>query len=174
MDDYLKSGKIQTNLEILSKPPPTGGGGSGISSPRRKDDLFLQGYGRQWGEKLTYSVGLAYGTGTLFGGTYGLAKGLRKGGATPKLFMNSLLNSCTTYGPSLANKAAVITIFYTGFNNLIQLATGQDEILNSTAAGALAGAMFKTGTTWRAAGKYSLASAGLFTCVDAAFRYGYV
>lgn len=31
---------------------------------KRKQDLYLNSYGRLWGEKVTYSVGLSYGTGT--------------------------------------------------------------------------------------------------------------
>eukprot|EP00922_Rhytidocystis_sp_ex-Travisia-forbesii_P038450 GHVS01057274.1.p1 GENE.GHVS01057274.1~~GHVS01057274.1.p1 ORF type:complete len:200 (-),score=26.32 GHVS01057274.1:190-717(-) len=174
MEDYLKSGGVKSNLEILSSPPLPSPLSPGIpSSQTSRENLFLQGYGRQWGEKLTYSVGLAYGTGTIIGGSYGLIVGLRRGGATRKLFLNSVLNSTTTHGPGLANQAAVITMFYCGFNNLIQLVTDTDEVLNSTLAGALSGGVFKLGSSWLTAAKFSAASAGIFTALDFGFRHGY-
>lgn len=69
-----------------------------------------EGYGRQFGEKMTYSVGMTYGGGLLTGGFYGGLLGIRQGGATPKLFVNSVLNSCSRYGPALANQSAIITM----------------------------------------------------------------
>lgn len=57
MGDYLKTGSVNYDLEILKKKPEK-------KLSLDKQNLYLQGYGRQWGEKLVYSVGLAYGTGT--------------------------------------------------------------------------------------------------------------
>lgn len=62
--------------------------------------------------KMTYSIGLTYGAGLLTGGFYGGLLGIRQGGATPKLFLNSVLNSCSRYGPALANQSAIITMYY--------------------------------------------------------------
>ena len=62
--------------------------------------------------KMTYSIGLTYGAGLLSGGFYGGLLGVRQGGATPKLFLNSVLNSCSRYGPALANQSAIITMYY--------------------------------------------------------------
>eukprot|EP00386_Alphamonas_edax_P012529 GDKI01039094.1.p1 GENE.GDKI01039094.1~~GDKI01039094.1.p1 ORF type:complete len:170 (-),score=44.81 GDKI01039094.1:29-538(-) len=169
MDDYLKSGGIKTNLDIISTTPR-----SRSPTLQQKDELYLQGYGRQWGEKLTYSTGLAYGSGLMIGGGYGFLLGVRKGGATPKLFLNSILNSCATQGPALANQAGVITMFYVSFNNLISWARGQDDVINAAAAGALSGGLFKATTSWKAAAKYSVVSSAIFTGIDLAFREGYI
>ncbi|CAE8607288.1 unnamed protein product, partial [Polarella glacialis] len=65
MSDYLSSGGIRAP-EILVNTPRRG-----ANEPKEKDDLFLEGYGRQFGEKMTYSVGLTYGAGLLGGGFYG-------------------------------------------------------------------------------------------------------
>ncbi|SBS85065.1 mitochondrial import inner membrane translocase subunit TIM23, putative (TIM23) [Plasmodium ovale curtisi] len=56
MGDYLKTGSVNYDLEILKKKPEK-------KLSLDKQNLYLQGYGRQWGEKLVYSVGLAYGSG---------------------------------------------------------------------------------------------------------------
>merc|ERR1719482_2325551 len=117
MADYLTTGGFK-EPEILKNAPRR------VEQTRSKDELFLDGYGRQFGEKMTYSIGLTYGGGLLLGGTYGLMLGLRKGGATSKLFINSVLNSCGRYGPFVGNQAAIITMYYVTFNNLVQWLRG--------------------------------------------------
>ncbi|CEL92352.1 unnamed protein product [Vitrella brassicaformis CCMP3155] len=162
------TGGIRSNLDILSQRRPAASGS--LATTARKDDLYLHGYGRQWGEKLTYSVGLAYASGLAVGGGYGLVMGLRKGGATSRLFFNSVLNSTSTHGPALANQCAVIAGFYVGFNNLIGWVRGADDIGNAAIAGALAGGLFKITTSWKAAIRYSLVATGVFTGIDYVFK----
>ncbi|KAF8821673.1 putative mitochondrial inner membrane translocase subunit TIM17 [Cardiosporidium cionae] len=200
MDDYLNTGGVRNNLEILTK--------HGATLPKQisREELYLQGYGRQWGEKLTYSMGLAYGAGELglflqvvvnlcnvrysqhccslihpifylclcIGGTYGLFNGLRQGGATPKLFVNRVLNSCTTYGPGLANQTAVISLFYYGFNNILRTVRGSDDEIDAAVGGLLAGGLYKITTSWRSALKYSATACVLFSAVDYGLRRGYI
>lgn len=60
----------------------------------------------------TFRLWLFSHVGMLIGGSYGLAMGLYKGGATRRLMMNSLLNSCATNGPFLANQCAAISTFH--------------------------------------------------------------
>lgn len=60
MDNYLEKGRINSSTDFLTRDLRS-------SSPalrQRKDDLYLSGYGRQWGEGLTYSAGVAYSTGS--------------------------------------------------------------------------------------------------------------
>mmetsp|Transcript_27618 Transcript_27618/g.49952 ORF Transcript_27618/g.49952 Transcript_27618/m.49952 type:complete len:170 (+) Transcript_27618:42-551(+) len=167
MSDYLSTGGIQAP-EIL------------VSTPRRsapqaasKDDLFLEGYGRQFGEKMTYSIGITYGAGLLGGGFYGALLGIRQGGKTPKLFVNSVLNSCSRYGPNLGNQGAVITLYYVCFTNIISMLRGADDVGNAAAAGALGGALYKSfSRSWQSAGKYAVASSVVFTGIDTAMRRG--
>lgn len=45
----------------------------------------------------------------LVGGTFGVLKGLQKGGATSKLRVNAVMNAMSTQGPALANQAAIIS-----------------------------------------------------------------
>merc|ERR1712070_17942 len=106
MSDYLSTGGI-TAPEILINAPQRR-----AEKPKSRDELLLENYGRQFGEKMTYSIGLMYGTGLFAGGSYGFLLGLRQGGATKKLFVNSVLNSCSRYGPGMGNQAAIITMYY--------------------------------------------------------------
>jgi import inner membrane translocase subunit TIM23 len=161
--DYLQSGGISTdftspNRRLAVRPAP------------KKEDLYLKGYGRQFGEKMTYSLGLSYGLGILAGGTYGVFHGLSKGGATTKLRVNAVLNSCSTKGPALANQAAILTMFYVGFNNFFGWIRGEEDIYNSTAAGAISGALFKSSSGVKAILRHSVISSVAFTGLDYAFR----
>lgn len=160
MSDYLATGGIRTP-DILANTPRR------VEAPRSRDELFLEGYGRQFGEKMTYSIGLMYGLGLLSGGSYGFLIGLQQGGATPKLRVNAWLNSMSRYGPGMGNQAAIITMYYVCFNNLISWARGTDDVGNAASSGAIAGAMYKVaGRSWQAMGKYSAVATVLFTGVQ--------
>jgi len=166
-DDYLSSGGVQSPEILINTPRPQ-------RLSKEKDELFLEGYGRAFGEKMTYSVGLTYGAGLLSGGAYGALLGVRQGGATPKLFVNAVLNSSSRYGPALGNQCAIITMFYVGFSNLVSFARGADDVGNAACAGALSGALYKSASrSWQSAAKYSVISAGFFTGIDYAMRGGY-
>merc|ERR1719502_1819213 len=171
MTDYLSTGGIQAP-EILSNTPRR------VEQPRSrqtKDELMLENYGRQFGEKMTYSIGLMYGLGLLSGGSYGFLLGVRQGGATSKLFVNSVLNSCSRYGPGMGNQAAIITMYYVSFNNLISWIRGADDLGNAACSGAIAGGLYKiAGRSWQAMVKYSAVSTVMFTGVDFVMRNGYV
>jgi len=169
MSDYLSTGSVRTP-EILVNTPKRR-----AEAPSSKDELFLEGYGRQFGEKMTYSIGTTYGAGLLGGGLYGSMLGIKQGGATPKLFVNSLLNSCSRYGPTLGNQSAIITMYYVGFTNLISWIRGADDMGNAAAAGALGGALYKVASrSWQPVAKYSAASCCIFTGVDFAMRGGHI
>lgn len=162
--DYLQSGGVNPDFAVPSKR-------LSIRAPQKKEDLYLKGYGRQFGEKMTYSLGLSYGLGILAGGTYGLCHGLYKGGSTTKLRLNSVLNSCSSKGPGLANQAAIMTMFYVGFNNFFGWIRGEEDIFNSTAAGVISGALYKSSAGAVNAAKYSALGGVVFTGLDYAFRH---
>lgn len=163
-DNYLHSGGVSANLQVLSTP----------SSPRpvvNKEGLYLNSYGREFGSQMTYSVGCSYAAGLGLGGLWGLMEGARRGGDTPKLLLNSLVNGAATRGPFLANQLAIITMFYVVNNNIISyLRPGHsslDSAINAASAGALSGALFKSASAnGPLAGRYALAGAGLFTAID--------
>lgn len=114
-DDYLTHGSVKSP-SILTRDPPIF-----QKQPAQpgNHNLFLEGYGRQWGEKTTYSVGLCYGLGLSAGGFYGSLLGLQKGGKTPKLFVNSVMNGASSKGPALANQSAILTLFYVLGNQFV-------------------------------------------------------
>ncbi|XP_954043.1 mitochondrial inner membrane protein, putative [Theileria annulata] len=175
MGDYLNVGSINPNLEILEKKKSQSKSdilGGNLSSRQ----LYLTGYGRHWGEKLTYSVGLAYGSGILCGGSFGLLKGISKGGATTKLFVNSILNNCSTYGPKLGNRLGCLTIIYCGINSLVKTIRGSDESDKYSApiAGLLSGAVYKISGPLKATAKYSLGTGLVFTAIDYALRNSFI
>eukprot|EP00440_Ansanella_granifera_P056254 gb/GFBE01060971.1/.p1 GENE.gb/GFBE01060971.1/~~gb/GFBE01060971.1/.p1 ORF type:complete len:170 (+),score=30.23 gb/GFBE01060971.1/:1-510(+) len=169
MSDYLSTGGVRSP-EILVNTPRRP-----AASPASKDELFLEGYGRAFGEKMTYSVGMTYGAGLLSGGFYGGLLGIKQGGATPKLFVNSVLNSCSRYGPALGNQSAIITMYYVCFNNIISFVRGADDVGNAAGAGALSGALYKSASrSWQPIAKYSAASCLFFTGLDFAMRGGHI
>ncbi|CRG93917.1 mitochondrial import inner membrane translocase subunit TIM23, putative [Plasmodium gallinaceum] len=167
MGDYLKTGSINYDLEIFKKKPEK-------KLSFDKQNLYLQGYGRQWGEKLVYSVGLAYGSGLLLGGSCGLIKGIMKGGKTRKLFLNSVLNSTSVIGPSVANQMASLTMIYYALNNIVKLFTKNEEVYNSTISGFLAGCIYKSSANYKILGSYSILSSAIFSFIDYGFKKGYI
>ena len=64
--------------------------------------------------------------------------------APPKLRLNSVLNSVTRRGPFLGNSAGVIAMVYNGVNSTIGYWRGKHDSVNSVAAGALSGMLFKS------------------------------
>ena len=162
--DYLQTGGINSDFSTPSRR-------QSIRQSQKKEDLYLKGYGRQFGEKMTYSLGLSYGLGILGGGTYGLFHGLYKGGSTTKLRVNSVLNSCSSKGPGLANQAAIMTMFYVGFNNFFGWIRGEEDMYNSVAAGVISGGLYKSAAGAAHMAKYSALGGVVFTSLDYAFRH---
>ncbi|CDO54242.1 hypothetical protein DV495_004446 [Geotrichum candidum] len=100
---------------------------------------------KDWTDDLCYGTGAVYLTGLTVGGAYGLAEGLRNSPANAsfKLRLNGILNAITRRGPFLGNSAGVLTLVYNGINSGIGYYRGEHDYMNSLAAGALSGALFK-------------------------------
>lgn len=101
---------------------------------------------RGWSDDLCYGTGITYLAGLSVGGAWGLAEGLQRSPASapPKLRLNSVLNAVTRRGPFLGNSAGVIAMVYNGINSTIGYYRGKHEAVNSVAAGALSGMIFKS------------------------------
>jgi len=100
---------------------------------------------RGWSDDLCYGTGVTYLTALTLGGAWGLQEGLRRSnGQPPKLRLNSVLNAVTRRGPFLGNSAGVIAMVYNGFNSYIGYVRGKHDSVNSIAAGALSGMIFKS------------------------------
>lgn len=73
-------------------------------------------------------------------------EGLRRSpvDASPRLKLNSVLNSVTRRGPFLGNSAGVIAMVYNGVNSTIGYYRGRHDSANSVVAGAISGMLFKS------------------------------
>ncbi|KAG0196019.1 Mitochondrial import inner membrane translocase subunit tim23 [Mortierella sp. GBA30] len=108
---------------------------------------------RGWSDDLTYGTGLTYITALSLGGAFGLYEGLRSSPSPAlKIRLNTVLNSMTRRGPFIGNSAGVMALMYNGLGGAIGKARGYHDPLNSVAAGALTGALFKSTAGLRAAG----------------------
>lgn len=101
---------------------------------------------RGWSDDLCYGTGVTYLSALTVGGAWGLAEGLNRlpASSPPKLRLNSALNAITRRGPFLGNSAGVIAMVYNGFNSTIGHYRGKHDAVNSVAAGALSGMLFKS------------------------------
>ncbi|KAG0266691.1 Mitochondrial import inner membrane translocase subunit tim23 [Actinomortierella ambigua] len=108
---------------------------------------------RSWTDDMTYGTGMTYITGLSLGGAYGFFEGLRSSPSPAlRIRVNTVLNSMTRRGPFIGNSAGVLALMYNGINSAIGSARGHHDPLNSVAAGALTGALFKSTAGVRAAG----------------------
>ncbi|TKA25102.1 hypothetical protein B0A50_06167 [Salinomyces thailandicus] len=101
---------------------------------------------RGWSDDLCYGTGVTYLAALSMGGAWGLAEGLNRlpSSAPPKLRLNSALNAITRRGPFLGNSAGVVAMMYNGINSTFGYYRGQHDSLNSVAAGAVSGAIFRS------------------------------
>eukprot|EP00918_Siedleckia_nematoides_P096625 GHVU01211975.1.p1 GENE.GHVU01211975.1~~GHVU01211975.1.p1 ORF type:complete len:195 (-),score=21.61 GHVU01211975.1:219-803(-) len=181
--DEFHLGPPERDLAILHSGGPNkesllGGSPQRGGSLRRplplQNNLYLASYGRGLERKFLFNVGFAYGSAMIFGSAYGVGVGLRRGGATRKLLINSVINGCTSHGPPLANGFAALSILYTPTRALLSWARGSssEDISNTPFAGAAAGALYRVGYPLPVVGRYALGAAALFTGVDLCFRSG--
>jgi import inner membrane translocase subunit TIM23 len=169
-DDYLKTGGVK--LDDVRQRAEDKTSAPSEWEKNKTDDLYLKGYGRHFGEKLTYSTGLMYCAGLSAGGAFGVLRGIQQGGATRKLKVNAILNSVGSRAPMLANQSATMTMMYVLSNQFIGWARGADDEYNAVTAGAFAGALYKSTATWPIMGRYGAAGMVFFSAVDYGLRYG--
>jgi len=99
---------------------------------------------RGFTDDLCYGTGTTYLAGLSIGGAWGLQEGFRKSaGESPKLRLNSVLNSVTRRGPFLGNSAGVVAICYNCANSYLGYLRGKNDAANTIAAGAISGMLFK-------------------------------
>lgn len=101
---------------------------------------------RNWTDDLCYGTGAVYLLGLGIGGAYGFQEGVRNlpANAPPKLQLNTILNHITKRGPYLGNSAGVLALTYNLIDSALDAFRGKHDDINSVAAGALAGALFKS------------------------------
>jgi import inner membrane translocase subunit TIM23 len=96
------------------------------------------------------------------GGAYGFQEGVKNipKNATPKLQLNTILNHVTKRGPYLGNSAGVIALTYNMIDSSLDAIREKHDDFNSVAAGAIAGALFRSGRGLKPMGYSSLIVAG--------------
>ncbi|KAF9355805.1 Mitochondrial import inner membrane translocase subunit tim23 [Mortierella sp. AD094] len=162
-EDFNPSETVSSFLNTAYDPTrlhPLAGLGGGLDYLNLDDDPGVlpgtQGGlmpSRGWSDDLTYGTGLTYIAGLSLGGAYGFYEGLRSSPSPAfKIRLNTVLNSMTRRGPFIGNSAGVLALMYNGVNGAIGKARGTHDPLNSVAAGALTGAIFKSTAGLRAAG----------------------
>lgn len=167
----IDAGTVAPALGVYSR----GGRAGDVAVPGRTpglDYVFAEDYKatrkKGWGEQLVYLGGLSYLTGGIVGGGIGLATAVRESaGKTGKLRLNAILNGAGKRGALFANSMGVLALTFslseTGIYNL----TEQDSVLNYAAAGAAAGAVFKSTKGPRVAAIWSLG--GMAVAVGAVY-----
>ncbi|ODV86308.1 hypothetical protein CANARDRAFT_6796 [[Candida] arabinofermentans NRRL YB-2248] len=133
---------------------------------------------RGWTDDLCYGAGSVYVSGLAFGGLRGFSEGLKHlpvGKVDPvtnevravpfKLKLNTILNQVTKHGPHMGNSAGVLAIMYNLIDSSLDNLRGKHDDLNSLAAGALSGALFKSSSGVKPMGY----SAGVMTLAAAAW-----
>ncbi|EDK44215.1 Mitochondrial import inner membrane translocase subunit tim23 [Lodderomyces elongisporus] len=101
---------------------------------------------RSWTDDLCYGTGAVYLLGLGIGGLFGLQHGLSTlpQDAPGKVKLNHILNNITKRGPFLGNSAGVLALTYNLIDSTIDAVREKHEDVNSVAAGALAGALFRS------------------------------
>lgn len=127
---------------------------------------------RSWTDDLCYGTGAVYLTGLGLGGLYGFQEGIKAipPNASGKLRLNTILNHITKRGPFLGNSAGVIALTYNLIDSSLDAFRGKHDDYNSIAAGALAGALFRSGRGIKPMGYSSLIVAGTAAAWCAAKR----
>merc|ERR1711924_526230 len=103
--------------------------------------------GRTFGDKINYSLGLAYLAGVGSMGTFGAAEGLMNPavrGKTLKMKVNSVMNSSGLRGAKAGNGLGALTLFYCCGESFITWIRRKDGPENFIGAGAMAGMLFKS------------------------------
>ncbi|KAL1408468.1 Mitochondrial import inner membrane translocase subunit tim23 [Vanrija albida] len=101
---------------------------------------------RGWTDDLCVGTGTTYLSGLGIGGLWGMKEGLSRPlgpNASMRLRLNSVLNSCTRRGSFTGNSLGVLAIFYNLSNSSLDAVRNKHDALNSMAAGALSGGIYK-------------------------------
>ena len=115
----------------------------------KKDDLYLEGYSKGWGEKLTFTIGVTYLI-TSFGGLF---KGYMNVRPSPMLSRNQkiahTIRQSARSASDIGNKGAAIALMYCLTGKLVDLLF-EEEIkeyglhARNAITGAVAGALYKS------------------------------
>lgn len=167
------------NFSTLGRIDPT------ILSPRSQmnrapsvDYVFAEDYKdvrkKSGTDQLTYLAGTGYLLGAGLGGTAGAFTALKSSAGKPtKLKINALLNGAGKTGARMANTFGVLALVFSLSESALYNYTNDETLANYAAAGAAAGALFKSTRGVRVAGVWGLGGMALSVGAIWASRQGY-
>ncbi|KAI3916465.1 hypothetical protein MKW92_005922 [Papaver armeniacum] len=111
-------------------------------------EILFEEKGRAWNENLVFYTGAGYVLGGISGALKGTVDGLKsaEAGETIKLRTNRVLNGGGHTSRKFGNTAAIIGMYYAGFESLLESCRDTEDEWNTVGAG------FGTGALYRAAG----------------------
>lgn len=125
-------------------------------------------------EQLTFLAGSAYLLGTAVGSALGLSEALPASRGKPaRLRLNAALNAVAKRGAGLGNSAGVLALAFSLSETVIYNYTSDETVVNYAAAGAMAGALFKSTRGLRVAGVWGAGGAAVALATVYATRQGY-
>ena len=118
--------------------------------PRKnKENMYLEGYGKHWGEKLTFTIGVSYCVAALFG----IAVGYKRFKPSPMFsgaeVLRIRIGSCMKSAGEFGNGGAAASLLYCLVSKTIDLLF-EEEIndmgfwARNTISGAVTGALYKS------------------------------
>lgn len=94
--------------------------------PSSSQNLYPEDWNRKtMGQEIMSNTGVSYvagvGVGTLYGVTQGISKIRSNHLSSTKLRLNAILNGCSKNGSAFGNRAGILAILYTTYDNLIPM-----------------------------------------------------
>jgi len=120
-----------------------------LRPPSRKEELYIEGYGKKWGEKMTFTVGVSYFTAAIVGlgaGAYQAKKDVAKHRMLKTYHMiNTIGKTAGRYG----NGAAAAGLMFCMAGKMVDLVFEEEiQEFGTTSrnvfVGALTGALYKS------------------------------
>jgi hypothetical protein len=175
--DVARLGRISPGTLAPALGMYGGGGGAVAGRTPGLDYVFAEDYKaarkKGGGEQLTYLAGGSYLAGAAAGGAVGLASAVRvSAGKTGKLRLNAVLNATGKRGALAANSMGVLALTFSLSETALHNITKEDSVANYAAAGAAAGALFKSTRGLRTAGIWAAGGAAVAVGAIYASREG--
>jgi import inner membrane translocase subunit TIM23 len=137
-----------------------------------KENLYLEGYGKRWGEKLTFTVGLSY----ICAGVAGMVAGPILSLRATKQRRYGSQGLLTKTAARWANYSACATLLFCVTGKVLDLAMEEEikdfgQMTRNVTAGALTGAMYKGTLGLRPAIVGSIIGAGSIVLITSGINF---
>lgn len=121
---------------------------------QQRDNMYIEGYGKRWGEKLTFTVGISYITSAVIGLVVGVSNANRAVGKYRQLKAYHSVNTIMKTGTRFGNASAAASLMFCVTGKLVDLVF-EEEIqdygrsVRNSLSGALTGAFYKSASGLR-------------------------